>query len=153
MSSRLWQRIREDSGLAYSVYSGVNSFVDCGFLMVYAATNPAAGDRVVREVVRELGRLKEEPVADEEFRVAKEHLKGALMLSLESSASRMSNLARQEIYFGRQFTNEQVLRSIDAVTARQLQALARDLFLAEKCALAVVGPLSRFKTRQSHLDF
>ena len=152
MSSRLWQRIREGSGLAYSVFSSVNSFADCGFLMIYAATNPSAGDMVLRQIVEELVRLKSEPIGDKELRVAKDHLKGALMLSLESSSSRMSNLARQDIYFGRQSTNEEVLRCVEAVTTGQLQALARKLLVGERCGLAVVGRLSRFKTRRSALE-
>src|SRR5262249_11150031 len=127
MSSRLWQRIREGSGLAYSVYSSANSFADCGFLMIYAATNPSKGDTVIRQIVEELVRLRKEPIGEKELRVAKDHLKGSLMLSLESSSSRMSNLARQEIYFGRQAGNDEVLRAVEAVTPKQVQALAREL--------------------------
>lgn len=153
MSSRLWQRIREQSGLAYSVYSGVNSFYDCGYQVVYAATSPASGDRVVRQVMDELSRIKREPVTDEELRVAKEHLKGSLMLSLESSSSRMSNLARQEIYFGRQFGNGEVLRAIDAVDAGDVRRVAQEVLTGERCALAVLGRVDRFTTRRSDLAF
>jgi predicted Zn-dependent peptidase len=151
MSSRLWQRIREGSGLAYSVSSGANSFHDAGFLMIYAATNPATGDLVIRQIVEELALLKKTTVDEKELRVAKDHLKGSLMLSLESSSSRMSNLARQEIYFGRHFSSDEVLRSIEAVTPKQIQALAVELFRGEEAGLAAVGRLDRFRTRRSDL--
>ena len=153
MSSRLWQRIREGSGLAYSVYSGLNAYADCGFLTVYAATNPSSADLVIRQIVREMQRLKREPVPDKELRIAKDHLKGSTMLSLESSSSRMSSLARQEIYFGRQMGHEEVLRRIEAVTPAQMLELARRLFTGEHCALAAVGRLSRMKTRREELRF
>ena len=153
MSSRLWQRIREGSGLAYSVYSAVNSYRDCGFIMVYAATNPAAADTVVQQVCEEFARLKKEPVGEKDLRVAKDHLKGAIMLSLESTSSRMSNLARQEIYFGKQFSMDEVLREIENVSAGQVRALARKLLVAERSGLAVVGRLARFKARRPDLEF
>jgi predicted Zn-dependent peptidase len=153
MSSRLWQRIREGSGLAYSVYSGMSAYVDCGFLTIYAATKPSSADLVVRQIVEELARLKREPVAEKELRVAKDHLKGSTMLSLESSSSRMTSLARQEIYFGRQMGPEEVLRRIEAVTAGQMQDLARELFVGDRCALAAVGRLSRMRVGRSELQF
>jgi predicted Zn-dependent peptidase len=153
MSSRLWQRIREGSGLAYSVYAGVNAFNDCGFLMVYAATNPATGDKVVRQICEELRRIKNEPVGEGELRVAKDNLKGSLMLSLESTSSRMSNLARADISFGRQFGNDEVLRFIERVTAAQVQAVARDVLNSDLCGLAALGRVNRFRTRSADLEF
>ena len=125
MSSRLFQKIREERGLVYSVYSAVNSFVDVGFLNVYAATGPDKGDEVLDLVLEELRDLAARPTADEELRVAKEHLQGSLMLSLESTSSRMSNLARGEIYHGRQLTLAETLRGVEGVTAKRIHALAR----------------------------
>ncbi|HKB08287.1 MAG TPA: pitrilysin family protein, partial [Candidatus Polarisedimenticolia bacterium] len=95
MSSRLFQHIREERGLAYSVFSSVNSFLDTGNLMVYAATSPESGREVVGLILEEFRKLKEGPVGERELKMARDHLKGSLMLSLESSSSRMSNLARQ----------------------------------------------------------
>src|SRR5258705_508504 len=96
MSSRLFQHIREDRGLAYSVFSSVNSFLDSGNLLVYAATSPKSGRQVVELILQEFRKLKEGVVGEPELQMARDHLKGSLMLSLESSSSRMSNLARQE---------------------------------------------------------
>jgi predicted Zn-dependent peptidase len=139
MSSRLFQLIREEKGLAYSVYSSFNSFLDVGNLMVAAATSPQSGREVVRLILQELRRMKDELVGEKELRIAKDHLKGSLMLSLESSSSRMSNLARQDVYFGRQFTLGEILESIDRVGRDELQDLARDLFDPSSCTLAVLG--------------
>jgi predicted Zn-dependent peptidase len=151
MSSRLFQKIREERGLVYSVYSGLNAFMDCGFLMVAAATSPRRGTEVVRLTLDEMDDLRQAGPGDDELRVAKEHLKGSLMLSLESTSSRMSNLARQEMYFGRQLTLEEILRRIDAVTGEQVRELSRDLFSGRGLGLAAVGELGRFRMRQEAL--
>jgi predicted Zn-dependent peptidase len=153
MSSRLWQRIREKEGLAYSVFSAVNSFIDCGFLMIYAATNPKQGDRVVELIIDELKRLKKDPPSRDEIHVAKENLKGSLMLSLESSSARMMNLARQEIYFGRQFGMEEMLRNLDKIRPSDLQALAEELLASNPAALAALGKTSGFRSDRRALRF
>jgi len=139
MSSRLFQHVREERGLAYSVYSSANSYLDTGTLLVYAATSPESGREVMDLVHAELRRLKETPVTDAELKLAKDHLTGNLMLSLESSSSRMSNLARQEIYFGRHFGLDEILNGIDAVEHRHLMDLAQELFDPERSTLAVLG--------------
>ena len=95
MSSRLFQNIRERQGLAYSIYSDLNPYRDTGCLAVYAGTSLASASKVVQSVIGEFRKLKTEPVAEEELSRSKAQLKGSLMLSLESSTSRMSNLARQ----------------------------------------------------------
>jgi len=151
MSSRLFQKIREERGLVYSVYSGLNAFSDCGFLLVAAATGPERGSEVVQLVLEELHELAAKGPGAAEMEVAKEHLKGSLMLSLESTSSRMSNLARQEIYFGRQRTLEEILRRIDAVDAGQVHELCRGLFDGQPLALAAVGSLGRFRFDEKDL--
>jgi predicted Zn-dependent peptidase len=151
MSSRLFQKIREECGLAYSVYSGVNTFMDTGVLTIYAATSPRSGDEVVRLVLEELRALRDRGPSDEEVEVAKEHLKGSLMLSLESTSSRMSNLARQEIYLGRQMTLEETLDGIERVTRRKLHNLARNVFDGRRLALAAVGRVSKLSSRDAKL--
>ena len=145
MSSRLFQRIREERGLAYSVFSGVNLFHDSGFLMIYAGTSPDRGREAIELSLVEMADLRDDGPTQEELTVAKEHLKGSLMLSLESTSSRMSNLARQEIYYGRRVGLESILRGIDRVTTHRVQSLARKLFASPPISLAVVGNLSRFK--------
>ncbi len=140
MSSRLFQKIREDRGLVYSVSSSINSFLDSGHLLVSAACSPESGREVVQLVSQELARLRDETIGKAELQMARDHLKGSLMLSLESSSSRMSNLARQEVYFGRQFTVNEILEGIDRVTAPQLQVLSGEILRSDACTLAILGP-------------
>ncbi len=151
MSSRLFQKIREERGLAYTVYSGVNAFMDSGFMMVYAATSPDKGREVVRLVMDELAALRDHGPDSGEVQAAREHMKGSLMLSLESTSSRMSNLARQEIYFGRQFSLAAILRGIDRVTPETVHAVAARMFASPRVGLAAVGKLGQFRLRQEEL--
>lgn len=153
MSSRLFQDIREQRGLAYNVFSSVNSFLDTGYLMVYAATSPETAEQVVRLVLQEFQKLKESPPAEREMKMARDHLKGSLMLSLESSSSRMSNLARQEVYFRRPFTLNEILEGIDAVEAGAVLALAQEMFDNSTCTMAVLGNTSKFRMTRDDLVF
>ena len=153
MSSRLFQHIREERGLAYSVYSSANSYLDTGTLLVYAATSPESAREVTDLVQKELRQLKEELVTDAELKLAKDHLKGNLMLSLESSSSRMSNLARQEIYFGRHWSLDEILNGIDTVERAHLASLARDLFDPERSTMAVLGNAAGTGLDSVKLDF
>ena len=153
MSSRLFQNIREQRGLAYSVFSSVNSFLDSGNLLVYAATSPESGREVVDLILQEFRRLKEGPVGESELKMAKDHLKGSLMLSLESSSSRMSNLARQEFYYGRQFPVSEILKGIDGVTGDDLLDLSREIFEPGACTLAVLGQTSGLGLEKVELSF
>jgi len=114
-------------------------------LSVYAGTGRSTVERVLRSVAGEFARLKKELVAPEELRRAKDQLKGSLVLSLESPGARMSNLARQEIYFGRFFSVEELHASIEAVTAEDVQQTALEFFEPRKIAVTVVGPLQNFR--------
>jgi predicted Zn-dependent peptidase len=151
MSSRLFQNIREQQGLAYAVFSELTPYADAGMLSIYAGTARQNVERVLRLIAAELRRIKEELVSEEELRRAKDHFRGGLVLSLESSGARMSHLARQEMYFGRFFTIEQLQASIEAVTREQIQQIAREFFRPEKIAAAVVGPLKGFHLRRDLL--
>ena len=144
MSSRLFQNIRERQGLAYAVFSELNPYSDAGMLSVYAGTSRSTTERVLRCIAGEFARLKQELVAADELRRAKDQLKGSLVLSLESPGARMSNLARQEIYFGRFFSVEELHASIEAVTAEDVQQTAQEFFEPRKIAATVVGPLEGF---------
>ncbi|HKT80833.1 MAG TPA: pitrilysin family protein, partial [Vicinamibacterales bacterium] len=127
MSSRLFQNVREKRGLAYAVFSGLSAYRDAGQFTVYAGcANDAVGE-VVDLVVNELRGIKETPVPAAELQRSKDHLKGSLMLGLENTASRMSHLARQEIYFDRQFGLDETLQGIEQVTAADLQRVAAEL--------------------------
>ena len=139
MSSRLFQTIREDRGLAYSIYSETSPFRDTGALSIYAGTSAEKTPEVIRLTIEELRRLKEDPVPEAELRRAKDQLKSNLVLGLESSSSRMSNLARQEMYFGRFFPVDEITAEVEAVTAAEIQTLARRLFRPEAIALTVLG--------------
>ncbi|HEY6546753.1 MAG TPA: pitrilysin family protein, partial [Vicinamibacteria bacterium] len=109
MSSRLFQNVREKRGLVYSISSGVSSYSDAGAFTIYAGTSLDSVDEVVRLSLEELRRVRQEPLPPAELRRAKDHLKGSLMLSLESTGSRMNHIARQEIYFGRQFGLDEIM--------------------------------------------
>jgi len=150
MSSRLFQNVREKRGLVYSISSGVTSYSDAGNLTVYAGTSLDSVDEVVRLTVEELKRFKGEKVPEVELRRAKDHLKGSLMLSLENTGSRMSHLARQEIYFGRQVSLDETLEGIEAVAIDDVQRIAADLFEGE-LTLSVLGNLKGYRPRTAKL--
>ena len=140
MSSRLFQHIREERGLAYAVSSGQHVYRDGGALIVYAgcATNSVA--QVLDLVVDEMRGLAETAVPAEELQRAKDHLKGSLMLALENTSSRMSQLARQELFFGEQVGLDEILESIDCVTTEDVQRVAQDLLADGPRVVTVLGP-------------
>ena len=150
MSSRLFQNVRERRGLVYSISSGVTAYSDAGNLTIYAGTSLANVDQVLKLTVEELRRLKGEPVPAAELRRAKDHLKGSLMLSLENTGSRMSHLARQEIYHGRHFGLDETLRGIEAVEADDMQRVASGLFRGQM-TLSVLGNLGSYRPRASQV--
>lgn len=151
MSSRLFQNIRENQGFCYSIYSDLNSYRDTGCMSVFAGTSQEWAPKVVESVVSEFRNLKAESVSAEEVSRAKAQLKGSLMLSLESSTARMSNLARQEMYFDRFFSLDEIIERIENVTAEQLREMAHQLFHQEKIAVTVLGNLDGLKITQEQL--
>ena len=120
-------------------------------MTVYAGTAKETVGQVIDLTIKEFRALKESPVTEEELRRSKNHLKGSLMLSLESTSSRMSNLARQELYFGRFYTLDEILDSIEGVTDDELQILARQYFQAGQIAVTVLGPINGFTLDCSRL--
>jgi predicted Zn-dependent peptidase len=151
MSSRLFQNIRERQGLAYAIYSDLNPYRDTGCLSVNAGTSRETAGKVVRSIVSEFHKVKSELVSAEELRRSKDQLKGSLMLSLESSTARMSNLARQEMYFDRFFSMDEMIEKIEAVTAEQLKELAEQFFRPEAIAVTVLGNLNGLKITRDQL--
>jgi predicted Zn-dependent peptidase len=145
MSSRLFQNIRERQGLAYAVFSELSPYRDTGCLSIYAGTSVESARKVVESILKEFQELKQDLVTTEELRRGKDHLKGSLMLSLESTSSRMSNLARQEMYFGRFFTLDELVESIESVDAESVQRIARTFFDPRNIALTVLGSLNGFR--------
>jgi len=140
MSSRLFQEIREKRGLAYSVFSAHSSYRDTGLFTVSVGTSPEKAGRVVRLVEGQVAKLRARPPTLKEVVRARDNIRGGLILGLESSGSRMMSLARQEMYTGRQFGIDEVLRGIDEVTPRSVHDLAGRLFIPEESAWAAVGP-------------
>jgi predicted Zn-dependent peptidase len=151
MSSRLFQNIREKRGLAYAVFSGISSFRDAGCLNVYAGTATANARQVVDLTLAEFHQLKSNLLPNDELQRAKDYLKGSMLLSLESTPSRMSNLARQEIVFGRHISLDEIAAGIDAVTAEDVRQVGRDLFVRDDIALTVLGPLNGMKVSRRDL--
>jgi len=151
MSSRLFQNIRERQGLAYAIYSDLNPYRDTGCLSVYAGTSLESATKVVQCIVSEFHNLKSKPVPEEELRRSKDQLKGSLMLSLESSTARMSNLARQEMYFDRFYSMDELLEKIEGVTSQELQALANEFFQTDSIAVTVLGNLNGLKLTREQL--
>jgi predicted Zn-dependent peptidase len=147
MSSRLFQNVREKRGLAYAVFSGLSAYRDAGNITIYAGCANEAVPEVVDLCVEELRTMKQAPVPDAELRRAKDHLKGSLMLSLENTASRMSHLARQEIYFERHFGLDETLAGVERVSSSDLTRVAQDLFGDGSLAATIVGPSPREMTR------
>ena len=147
MSSRLFQEIRENRGLAYSVYSYLPSYIDTGLVVVYAGTNENSFQEVIELVHNEFKRLKEDPFKNGELETAKEQLKGNLLLSLESSDNLMTRLAKNEIYFGTYLPVERTLKGIDEVKEEVVRNLAKELFDEQFFCLTVLGP-----TNEKHLN-
>ena len=142
MSSRLFQNVREKRGLAYAVFSGLSAYRDAGSMTIYAGCANDAVSELIDVVIAELRRIKDEPMPEAELQRAKDHLKGSLMLNLESTSSRMSHLARQEIYFDRQFGLDETLEGVSRVTQADVQRVARDLFADGSLAATVLGAVN-----------
>ena len=151
MSSRLFQTIREERGLAYAIYSDLSPYSDTGSLCVYAGTSAGKALEVVELVMAEFRNLKENPLSEEELRRGKDQLKGNILMGLESSNSRMANLARQEMYFHQFFTAEEVIARIEAVTAEQIQGMAKRLFVPDRIAITLLGRLNGIKLTRDRL--
>jgi predicted Zn-dependent peptidase len=151
MSSRLFQSIREERGLAYSIYAELNPFRDTGSLAIYAGCSADNTREVLNLTLAELTRLKRDPVTDEELHRAKSQIKGNMVLGLETSGSRMSSLARQQMYWGRFFSLDEITTEIDRVTVDDIQRLANDLFHPESLALTLLGNLGPLKLTRADL--
>ena len=151
MSSRLFQTIREERGLAYAIYSDLNPYSDTGSLCVYAGTSADKAVQVVDLVMAEFSRLKGQLLQPDELRRAKDQLKGNLLLSLESSMSRMSNLARQQMYFNYFFGLQEILDKVEEVTAEQVMDTANALFQPDLVAVTLLGRLDGLKLNRNRL--
>ena len=151
MSSRLFQNVREKRGLVYSISSGVTAYSDAGLLSIYAGTGKDSLPEVIRLTLEEIRRLRGEELPAEELRRAKDHIKGGLVLSLESTGARMNHLARQELYFGRQFPLDEILGGIEAVSGGDVRRVAGEIFDG-RVAASVLGNLRGWRPRDRDLQ-
>jgi predicted Zn-dependent peptidase len=152
MSSRLFQRIREERGLCYTVYSSLNSFLDCGYVSIYAGTARENVREAAELILRECRLLADEEVSAEELENAKNHIKGGMILGLESSSNRMFALARNEIYHGRQIGIDEALEKIMAVTLEDIRRVAANLFRQPNYGMVVVGDLEGLDLKKEELQ-
>ena len=152
MSSRLFQTIREERGMTYSIYSDLSPYRDTGTLLVYAGTSAGKALEVVDLILLEFRKLKEKALTHEELTRAKDQLKGNILMGLESSNSRMANLARQEMYFHNFFSVDEVIACIDAVDSAQVQCMAQRLFDPKRIAVTLLGRLDGVKLNRTRLD-
>ena len=150
MSSRLFAEIREKRGLAYSIYSTSAPFRDIGLAYVYAGTSKENLAKVVELVLEEYKKIKKEGVTPEELTKAKEYIKGTLVLGLESTAARMSWMAKSEYYYDRTMTIDEIFEKVDKVTRDDIIELANKYFRDEYLTLAVIGDLDKLPINEIH---
>jgi predicted Zn-dependent peptidase len=152
MSSRLFQTIREERGMVYSIYSDVSPCRDTGILCVFAGTSAGKGLEVVKLILEEFRKLKQEALNEEELTRAKDQVKGNILLGLESSNARMANLARQEMYFHEFITVDEIIAHINEVDAAHVQAMAQRLFDPARISVTLLGRLDGVKLRRANLE-
>ena len=152
MSSRLFQEIREKKGLAYSIYSYFSSFFDTGFFAVYLGVSNKMAEEAIKVVLAELYKCKDNGISEAELRNAKEHLKGNTLLASESVDSRMTRLAKCEIYFKKFISLQEILESIDKVTVQDVKELGQTIFDRNYLSLAALGPVSQQNLTPDLLD-
>jgi len=151
-SSRLWQKVREERGLAYSVGAAGSAFSDVGVFNVYAGTSPEQLDEVLDVALEELHEAVHNNVSEDELRIVKDQAISSILLGLESSSARASTLARQEIIHGRRISPDEVIEKLRDTTVEQLREVARTYFKSESLALGALGNLNGFKVDRSRLE-
>lgn len=150
-SSRLWQKVREEKGLAYSVGASAAMYLDCGVFSVYAGTSPKQTGEVLDISLKELRSVVKNGITKDELELIKEQSAAAILLGLEDSATRAGTLARLEMVHGRQISIEETLQKIEAVSLEEVQELAKEFFQTEKVAFAALGNLNGLKIERDRL--
>ena len=151
MSSRLFQAVREDKGLVYTIFSALTEYVDTGFLSIYAGASAENIEPTIAATVAELRRLKTDAISAAELQRNKDQLKTSLMLALESSSARMNALASQEMVWEAFHTPDEVIEHINAVTAEDVQRLANEIFQPERFAVTVLGEVDELTIERDQL--
>ena len=141
MSSRLFQEVREKRGLAYSIYSYIASYSDCGYLAIYLGVDRDSVNESIKLIDREINKLQDMPVSDTELSNTKDFVKSGLFLSMENMEVIMTRIARNEMYFGRYIPLEEVVESIDLVERQDIKKLAGDIFGGHELTVVGLGPL------------
>jgi predicted Zn-dependent peptidase len=139
MSSRLFQRVREQEGLAYSVYTYADSYNDTGIFCASMSVQPAHGRRALSLTLDEFDRVAEEGIPAEELASMKAQVKGNLLLGVESTSNQMSRIARSEIYAGRYVSIDEMIATVDRITAEDLRRLAREVLSRDRLSLVALG--------------
>ena len=139
-TSRLFDHIREREGLAYSIYSFLSAFRSAGFAGVYAATSPDNLARTTDLAFEELRKFCDEPMSTDELDMNRDQLKGGLLMALERTFSRMMRMGKSTMYHGRVIGVDEVIASLDAVTLEDVQRVAQQTFVADRCVLLTLGP-------------
>jgi predicted Zn-dependent peptidase len=140
MSSRLFQEVREKRGLAYNVGSYPHSYAEAGFYAIYAGTSPDTMEEVLDICRAESAKVRAEGLHEEEFQRAKNQIKGGMLLSLESMTSRMTRMAKSQIYFDRIIPLEEVVAKVEAVTLEDTARVADAVLNQDNWALTLIGP-------------
>lgn len=149
MSSRLFQEVREKKGLVYSIYSYNSLYSETGLFAIYAGTRPSKTEQVIKLIKREINRILGDGITSDELHRSKNHIKGELVLGLESTSHRMSRLGKAELSDGELLSLDELVERIDGVTVEDVNRIAREIFIPQKMVLAVIGP---FKTEElAHL--
>ncbi|MFN2501204.1 MAG: M16 family metallopeptidase [Pyrinomonadaceae bacterium] len=151
-SSRLWQEIREEHGLAYSVGASAINYRDCGLFSTFAATSPDQLEEVVDLIISEMGQMVRQGVTDDELQLAKDQSSASILLSLEDSAARAAALGQSEITYGRQIPVEETLARIASVTVDDVASLANEFFRSENVAFAALGDLKAISIERERLN-
>lgn len=151
-SSRLWQRVREERGLAYSVGAVGSHYTDAGVFQIYAGTSPEQLDEVLELSLVEMRRVLREAVGEEELRLVKDQAVSSILLGLESTSARAGTLARQEIVHGRRISPEQVIERIERVTPEDMMRVASEFFRTDALAVGALGDLNGFKVNRARLE-
>jgi predicted Zn-dependent peptidase len=151
-SSRLWQKIREEKGLAYSVGASAAMYQDCGVFQIYAGTSPKQTEEVLDISIKELRKIVREGITPEELELVKEQSVASILLGLEDSSVRAGTLARLEMVHGRQISIEETLEKIEAVRLEEVQQLAQEFFQTEKIAFGALGNLNGLKIKRERLE-
>jgi predicted Zn-dependent peptidase len=143
MSSRLFQEVREKRGLAYSIYSYIASYSDCGYLAIYMGVDRDSVNESIGLIDREINKLQDMLIPETELSNAKDFVKSGLFLSMENMEVIMTRIARNEMYFGRYIPLEEVVESIDLVERQDIKKLAGDIFGGHKLTVAGLGPMEK----------